>query len=176
MEIKQCAFGHFYDASVHSHCPYCGNRADVSPDPAIIRLEALNDAPSDDAPSSACAREEVRPVVGWLVCVKGPDLGRSYEIHDNNNFVGHGGLMDINIRRDPGLPGDRSVVVTYDSRSRAFFCGLINGRELVRLNGSPLLSASPLRPGDRLEISRTELMLVPLCGPDFDWDWDSLPR
>lgn len=173
MEIKQCAFGHFYDATLHSHCPYCGDRAGDSPEPNIIRREAL-DAPRSAGGESATPDEEILPVVGWLVCVAGPSLGRGYEIHNENNFIGRGDLMDINIKNDPGVSRDKPVVVTYDSRERAFFCGLTNGREVIRLNGRPLLSTVQLHAGDRIELGRTELMFVPLCGADFDWDWEKL--
>ena len=77
--------------------------------------------------------------------------------------------MDIHIENDPAISRDKPVVVTYDGRDRAFFCGLTNGRELVRLNDRPLLSTAPLQAGDRLELGGTRLLFVPLCGEDFDW-------
>ena len=117
---------------------------------------------------------EVRPVVGWLVCVDGPDRGRSYEIHNENNFVGRSSAMDINVEGDPGISRDKPVIITYDSRSRSFFCGFMNGRGVVRLNGTPLLSTTQLKTGDRIEISKTTLMFIPLCSDSFDWDWDKL--
>jgi len=176
MEIKQCAFGHFYDASINRQCPYCCGRNNASPDPGIILRETL--APSGREPADGAAQdaqgEAVRPVVGWLVCVEGPDKGRSYEVHNENNFVGRSSTMDINIQGDPGISRDKPVIITYDSRSRAFFCGFMNGRGVVRLNDRPLLSTTELKSGDRIEISKTKLMFMPLCGEQFDWDWDNL--
>lgn len=177
MEIKQCAFGHFYDAGKHGRCPYCGGRDDRASEPRVIRREAIESAPpAAEERETSPAKTEARPVVGWLVCVAGPGVGRSYEIRSENNYLGRGNLMDIDIKNDFGISRDRPVAVAYDIRTRAFFCGITNGREVVRLNGRPLLSTTELHAGDKIELSQTELMFVPLCGSDFDWDWDNLPR
>jgi len=184
MEMKQCAFGHFYDASIYTQCPYCSDKTGNASEPNVIAREEIGaTAPLEgtrpDAFDSGVtvpldAGVEIRPVVGWLVCVEGPDKGRSYEVHNENNFVGRSSTMDINIQGDPGISRDKPVIITYDSRSRAFFCGFMNGRGVVRLNDRPLLSTTELKSGDRIEISKTKLMFMPLCGEQFDWDWDNL--
>ena len=172
MEIKQCAFGHFYDASIHERCPYCGDRADHASEPLIILRQPLGAEVSGDLAEPVAPTEVMAgPVVGWLVCVEGPDRGRSYPLHDENNFVGSGSLMDVNLSKGAGPSPDKPAVVTYDRTARAFWCGHTGGREIVRLNGRPLLSTEALRSGDRIRLGQTELLFVGLCGPDFDWDW-----
>lgn len=168
MEMKQCAFGHFYDVAIHARCPYCGRRGDDESGPRILRREDLG------ASVAGGADEAVRPVTGWLVCVAGPDRGRSYELRDENNFVGHGEIMDVNLKSDAGISRDWPVVVTYDRQSQGFFCGITGGRDVVRLNGKPLLTTAELRAGDEIELSQTRLRFVPLCGPGFDWPWADL--
>ena len=189
MEMKQCAFGHFYDASIFTQCPYCSEKTGNASEPNIINREEIGattplstgtipGAKTIDANMTVPldAGIEIRPVVGWLVCTDGPDKGRSYEIHNENNFVGRSSTMDINIESDPGISRDKPVIITYDSRSRAFFCGFMNGRGVVRLNDKPLLSTTELKSGDRIEISKTTLMFIPLSGEDFDWDWENLNK
>jgi len=168
MEIRQCAFGHFYDASIYRHCPYCGEGNRRFSEPLVIPRESLEAPPASR--ESCCTAADIRPVAGWLVCVAGPDRGRSHELHGDNNFVGRGSVCDIDLDGDASISMDRPFVVTYDARDRAFYCGLMNGRDLVRLNGTPLLSTTRMNAGDRLTIGQTELLFVPLCGPDFDWD------
>ena len=170
MEIRQCTFGHFYDASLHTHCPYCVESNRHFSEPRIIPRESLEGCPAPFPRESCDAPAEIRPVAGWLVCTTGPNRGRGYEVHDENNFIGRGSAWDINLEGDPDITGDHPFVVTYDGRSRAFYCGLMSGCGLVRLNGVPLLSTTPLSAGDKLAIGQTELLFVPLCGPDFDWE------
>lgn len=186
MEMKQCAFGHFYDASIYTQCPYCSDKTGNASEPNVISRDSLDPTtpltgthPETKTIDTGVtvpldAGVEVRPVVGWLVCVDGPDRGRSYEIHNENNFVGRSSAMDINIENDPGISRDKPVIVTYDSRSRSFYCGFMNGRGVVRLNEKPLLSTTELKSGDRIEISKTTLMFIPLSSDSFDWDWDAL--
>ena len=169
MEIRQCAFGHFYDASLHERCPYCPPGSPDFSQPRIIPRETLEDGAS---PQANMASAEIQPVVGWLVCVSGPERGRSYALHRDNNFVGRGDALDVDLRCDAALHRDRPFVIVYDSRSRAFFCGLLNGCDMVRLNGAPLAATTRLNAGDRLELGQTGLWFVPLCGADFDWDPD----
>lgn len=171
MEMKQCAFGHFYDASVHARCPYCGERADRAAEPRVMLRQPL-EGWSRGGPAEALAppAEDIAdPVVGWLVCVDGPERGRGYSLHDGNNYVGRGAMMDVNLSNGAEKP----TVVAYDRANRAFWCGHNGGREIVRLNGTPLLATQALKAGDRIRMGQAELMLVPLCGPDFDWDWAS---
>ena len=173
MEIRQCAFGHFYDASIYRHCPYCGEVNRRFSEPLVIPRESLEAPvpPREGGRSTA----EIRPVAGWLVCTAGPNRGRSHEIHSDNNFVGRGGICDIDLEGDGSISQGQPFVVTYDARDRAFYCGLMNGCDLVRLNGTPLLSTARMNAGDKLSIGRTELLFVPLCGPDFDWNETTPP-
>ena len=183
MEMKQCAFGHFYDSSIYSECPYCGEKTGNSADPHVIDREEVGatlplsgtQAAQDNGVTIPLDfNQEIRPVVGWLVCVEGPEKGRSYEIHNENNFVGRSDTMDINIQGDPGISRDKPVIITYDSPSRTFFCGFMNGRGVVRLNGKPLLSTTELKQWDIIEISKTQLLFIPLCGEKYDWDWQKM--
>ena len=168
MEIRQCAFGHFYDASIYRQCPYCGEGNRRFSEPLVIPRESL-EAPASPRENGR-QTAEIRPVTGWLVCLAGPNRGRSYELHSDNNFVGRGGVYDIDLERDVSISQGHPFVVTYDARDRAFYCGLMNGCDLVRLNSAPLLSTARMNARDRLTIGQTELLFVPLCGVDFDWN------
>lgn len=186
MDMKQCAFGHFYDASLYDTCPYCNEKTGNATDPNVIATGILSDDKSPLAdmagrvdmgvtvPLDAMAK--AHPVVGWLVCVKGPDMGSSYEIHNENNFIGRSEAMDINIRNDLSISRDKPLLVTYDSDSRTFYCGFMGGHGIVRLNKKPLISTEEIHARDLIEIGKTTLMFMPFCGPDYDWDWNELNK
>lgn len=186
MDMKQCSAGHFYDAERYSSCPYCNK--DYSPmnsEPHVVDrmfeegstigvtrpMDDFTYQPIGDAGLTVPLMDpEFRPVVGWLVCVEGPDRGSSFEIHNENNYLGRSPSMDINIPGDKSISRDKPVVITYDNRLRSFFCGFLSGKALVRLNNIPLLSTTQLNRGDILEIGHTKLMFVPFCGEEFDWE------
>ena len=109
--MTRCSHGHFYDASKHSSCPYCGAGTDIEgktrrvpSSPAAQQPKAAPPPPaSDPGVTRAVYRETatgISPVVGWLVCVAGPDRGRDYRIHGEKNFIGRGSSMDIVIAGD----------------------------------------------------------------------------
>ena len=96
MIMKQCSAGHFYDAERYDSCPYCGTNEDkVHTQPNVIPVDNGLEPTVPVNPTTGFGggetigldmSKEVRPVVGWLVCIEGPDRGRSYEIHKENNF------------------------------------------------------------------------------------------
>src|SRR5262249_26846325 len=100
MAMTRCSHGHFFDSAKHSSCPYCGVGADVAegktrhvPDPAAGAAPSSPSpaASADPGVTRAVYRDSttgISPVVGWLVCVEGPDKGRDFRIHSEKNFIG----------------------------------------------------------------------------------------
>jgi len=195
MQMKQCQQGgHYYDASIHSECPYCvapGAGATValdtgrtmplagvsSPDvsktmPLTKHDEPLQNAGSaDEGKTVAIVKDSIGidPVVGWLVCTEGSQKGRDYRIHTDNNFVGRSEKMDICIQGDDTISRENHAIVSYDGRDKVFFLSPGDGRSIVRLNDKALFNTAELNSHDVIEIGVTKLIFVPLCGGKFDW-------
>ncbi len=110
------------------------------------------------------------PVVGWLVCVEGPDRGTDYRIKNGNNFIGRSPNMDICIRNDMHISGENQAIVGYDDIDRTFFFGPDRGRNTVRVNGKMVINSVELAPYDILTVGTTKLVFIPLCGERFDWN------
>lgn len=110
------------------------------------------------------------PVVGWLVCIDGPEKGRDYRIHPENNYIGRHESNDICIRGDEKVSRERHVMVVYDSEDRMFYLGAPAGTNIVRLNGKPVLEAKELHAYDIITIGSTKLMFAPFCGERFGWN------
>ena len=185
MDMKQCSAGHFYDAERYSSCPYCNkDYSSMNSEPHIVDRMADEDGnigvtrplgdftflPEADGVTLPLTEPEPPPAPGWLVCVDGPDKGCSFEIHNENNYLGRSPSMDINIPNDKSISRDKPLVITYDNRLCKFFCGFLNGKSLIRLNDMPLLNTVELNKGDILEIGQTKLMFVPFCGDGFAWE------
>ncbi len=110
------------------------------------------------------------PVVGWLVLVDGPGKGRALELGYGMNDIGRGEDARIPLPfGDEEISRHQHAIVTYDPRGRLFYIQHGNARNLTYLNGQPVLQPNQLQGGERITMGVTELMFVPLCGPDFDW-------
>lgn len=199
MPLKRCEHGHFYDPQRHPSCPYCGNveqrmdptvaKEGVRPasgggsqsagasEPTIRASDERGSMPGAGAAGSADERTVgvirkktgMDPVVGWLVCVEGPDKGRDFRIKTENNAVGRSRTMDIAISGDDSISRDRHAIVTYEPRSGKFLITPGDARGLVYVNDEVLSSTRELSALDAIEMGETRLLFVPFCGEGFSW-------
>lgn len=110
------------------------------------------------------------PVVGWLVCIKGASRGADFQIHSQYNYIGRAKHMDICIPTDPHISAEKAAVLAYDNNDKTFFFAPGSGHNLVRVNGSVVMTPVVLKAYDVLTIGETQLLFVPLCGDHFDWN------
>ena len=130
-------------------------------------------APQDEDPITVAKLEQqtgVNPPVGWLVEIAGPNKGKTFEIHAERNTLGRSSAMDICLKGDVGISRDTNGVVSYNPRNRDFHIIPGEGKAIIYLNGRELMGPEELRPYDRVEISDTALVFVPLCGEQFCWE------
>ena len=113
--------------------------------------------------------EPFDPVVGWLICVKGPNRGKDYRLHSGTNFIGRGKQSDICIDSDQAISTRNHASVSYDEREKVFYITKGEVRNPTYLNGKALRSDADLVIYDHIEIGNTELVFVPLCGEQFNW-------
>lgn len=193
MEMRKCANGHYFDASVHQECPYCSNAAgggmtlplegvggsptmplmtDTNSDGRTVALNhAINNADPDEGRTVALIKEEkgIDPVVGWLICVEGTEKGRDYRIHADNNFIGRSDRMDICIRGDETISRDNHAVISYDTVDNTYYFSPGDGRAIVRLNEKALFQTAEIKAYDRITIGKSSFLFLPLCGKEFHW-------
>ncbi len=196
MSIKICPNGHHYNTDDNPTCPYCAkvksrevrvgwkNSEPVLPDdtlkteplysPGEEPMKTVPLTPQDEKTQIAY-REENRPepVVGWLVCVDGPDKGIDFCLRGVKNTIGRRKdssvcLSDPRISRD-GFP---ALVVYDDRKSHKFYLagGDSSSQNPVELQGNMLLGQSVLNPYDEIRIEDSVLIFVPFCGEDFHWE------
>lgn len=200
MKYQRCEYGHYYDPSKHASCPHCQVRARqdeytvaktpldervaeifdlnaVQPEAAApVRAAAKPAAPAQniEEESVTVARVEkvtgIDPVVGWFVQVTGENRGKTYEIHSERNTIGRANGMDICLKGDLGVSRDTNGVVSYNPRNRAFHLIPGEGKAIIYVNGEELLAPVELHAYDRIEISETTLLFLPLCGDRFSWE------
>ena len=111
------------------------------------------------------------PPVGWLVVIRGPGQGNFVAIGNGSNSVGRD--ADDRIRIDFG---DETIsrrghsTITYDPRGKKFYLQHGSGKNLTYLEGNPVLAPTELAGFSKIAIGNTELLFVPLCCEQFDWE------
>lgn len=68
----------------------------------------------------------VYPVVGWLVCVKGEEKGKSFNLRNGRNKIGRSELMDVKLLRETTVSRTVQASIIYDSKERVF--SIVPGR------------------------------------------------
>lgn len=174
------------------------NRAKNSPDGGQ-RTQVIG---SQRTPEMAEAFDPMRdPVVGWLVIVGGVGKGTHRPIGYGQNSVGRGEdarvklvygaaltlkegatqVMNVGLESHyDGSISRKHFILSYDERSRKFY--IQNSPDSTNMtyiksggNDDPVLAPRELKPFDRIQAGKTELMFVPLChrgdGDSAGFDW-----
>jgi hypothetical protein len=109
------------------------------------------------------------PVVGWLVCLAGPDRGRDFRLHAEKNFIGRSPLMDVCVAGDETVSRDKHATVIFDPKKQTFWTLPGDASGLVYLNGDIVHSPAQMQRDDVLEVGHTKLVLIPFCGEKYTW-------
>lgn len=114
--------------------------------------------------------EAVQPVVGWLVCVKGSNLGKEFRIHSDYNYVGSSN-GDIIIPGDQKISREKHMMITYDPQDRKFYISTASGANIIRLNSKALIGGgAELNNYDIIETGDSAFLFIGFCGEKFGWE------
>lgn len=142
----------------------------MAPKSEGVAAEIREVVPFDDEPvTQGLFKKDSDPVVGWLVCTKGVHKGEDFRLRAGRNFIGRGQDMDIKLTGENTVSRDKHAIVLYEPNQRIFLAQMGESHELVYLNGELLLSNAQMKAYDRIQLGDAELMLVPCCGENFDW-------
>lgn len=181
---KKCPKGHYYDPSL-AECPFCKPSAGFNDFPGddigdTGRVNSGWDTPfgwgqNDDEGKTTFYTDEkdgekLPPLVGWLVCTKGKEVGKDFRLIAGNNSVGRGSnqlvrLTDTHISRE-------HFVVSYDPHHDIYYAFMEKGQAIVYLNGYPLSkNMVTIKKGDKFDVAGYTLVFIPLEKKDVNWEW-----
>ncbi len=191
MTMKRCDSGHYFDSDKHSACPSCGvANLNIQPTMAAGRTSmAAPVRPDMDSPTVARGQGKpafverdpgatvgmvrkkmgIDPVVGWLVCIEGPEKGRDYRIRSERNFVGRDPRMDICIGGDDAISRENHAVISFNPKKNSYLLMPGEGRGIIYLNEDEVATPTELEAYDSIEMGQTKLLFVPFCGERFKW-------
>ncbi len=111
--------------------------------------------------------------VGWLVCIKGVNLGKTYPISAGQNTIGRNSNYTIAIFNDNYVSASNiHAKLIYEPNTRKFL--IMNGESssLTYLNESLVLMPQEIGAFDKIsfgDINKNAYMLMPLCSEKFSW-------
>lgn len=109
------------------------------------------------------------PVVGWLVCVKGPEVGKDYRLYGRINTIGRAEDNDVVLAQEHTVSQKNHVRLAYDAKHNNYQLIPGDGSNVTYLNDEPLYVPQRLNAYDILEMGETKLMFIPLCNDRFRW-------
>ena len=194
MRQERCGNGHIYDADIYGrNCPYCahpGNTINFTADgeyhfksKATERIYPQTEPDRTVPPRSYAEKQEDlkktvgvfdkkygnEPVVGWLVCVKGADVGKDFRLTAKANTIGRAANMDVCIRGDDTVSKDNHARIDYDYRNNKFYLLYGSNKNTIYLNNEPVYAPQLLKPYDVMCFGQTEFVFIPLCSDRFVW-------
>ncbi len=185
MAVTRCPSGHFYDNSKSISCPYCNPTSTQniarntehtqyvpssnSTKPETVKIE-MNASSGDDQKTVGMFKSKLGcdPVVGWLVCTRGKEKGRSYQLHSGRNFIGRALKSDIAITDDPTISREDHCTIVFEPIKNKFL--LVRGLgENVFIEGEPLLNSATLSGDETIELGSSSFVFIPYCKEGRSW-------
>lgn len=111
----------------------------------------------------------IDPVVGWLVCIEGPEKGKDHRLFSRINTIGRDESNDVVIAGEQTISQKNHVKLGYDPKHNNFTLIPGDGHNLVYLNDAPLYIPQMLNAYDIIEMGETKLIFQPLCSDKFRW-------
>ncbi len=154
-------------ASIPPPPPLPGKMAGPPPPPPPLPLPANLGATR--RAGAEIAGPKNNPVVGWLVCLTGPERGHDFRLHAEKNFIGRSPAMDVCLAGDESVSREKHATVIFDPKKAAFWALPGDAAGLVYLNGDIVHSPTEMHREDLLEVGQTKLVLIPFCGEKYSW-------
>ena len=112
----------------------------------------------------------IDPAVGFLICISGPHRGADYKLVGGRNFIGRAAAMDVALVDDDTVSRESHALVTYDVKHNSFSLSPGQSRGITYCNDEQVEMVRPLNAYDVIEVGKSQLLFLPLCGEKFQWN------
>ena len=100
----------------------------------------------------------------------GPNRGADYKLVAGRNFIGRAAAMDVALTDDDTVSRESHALVTYDAKHNRFSLSPGQGRGITYCNDEQVEMVRPLNSYDVIEVGKSQLIFLPLCGEKFQWN------
>ena len=132
------------------------------------KSSSSSDSGSSDGAAANVPSDE--PVVGWLVCIGGPNLGQSFNIYAGRNSLGRSSNNKIVVNKDRSISREKHAWIIYEPKNGEFFALPGDSSGLTYVNEQNIMQATKLEKWSYIDVGNTRLTLVPLCDGEFSWE------
>lgn len=123
------------------------------------------DAATPVAPSS-----RAKFPVGWVLVTEGEGRGECFSLEAGMSQIGRAEDQAIQLDfGDNSISRVNHAAIVYDTETHSFILGHGGKKNIVRLNGKPVISNETLTTADEIKIGETTLRFVALCTEEFNW-------
>lgn len=177
--MKQCDNGHFFDEARHDSCPYCkpaglqiGKTMAAKPMNKTAPLQQAGAQEADRGKTVGIIKKKIGidPVVGFAVCISGPQRGADFKLVSGRNFIGRAASMDVSLSDDDAVSRENHALISYDPKNNHFMLSPGVGRGITYCNEKQVEVAVQLAAYDVIEVGASRLIFLPLCGERFRWE------
>lgn len=114
------------------------------------------------------------PVIGWMVCIDGPDKGKDFAlvISPDGNGIGASEKMAVMVRDDKNVLEENHAIIRFDENCQKCYIAPGYGKRIIRLNNTIVFAPMYLKPYDRILIGKSEFVFMPYGGvidPNNTW-------
>ena len=186
--MKQCERGHFYDNDRYAACPYCQNvQQGIGATVGLSPMQEIGKTMPVAGPGAASGAAGgagdvgktvavikknigIDPPVAFIVVIDGIHKGEAFRLHAGRNFIGRGNEADISLPSDDTVSREAHALISYDIKSNSFMIAPGQGRGITYVNEKEVATAEPITAYDIIEVGKSKLMFLPVCGQNFQWD------
>ena len=112
---------------------------------------------------------DLDPVVGWLVCIDGPEKGKDYRLWARINTIGRSEKRDVCIRKDITISKENHARLAYDPKHNNYKLIPADSTNNIYLNDEPVYTPMQIEAYDIIELGTSKMVFIPLCGERFKW-------
>ena len=98
-------------------------------------------------------------------CGKGVTVGEA-----TARAIGRAAAMDVSLADDDTVSRESHALVTYDAKHNSFSLSPGQGRGITYCNEEQVEMVRPLNAYDVIEVGKSQLIFLPLCGEKFQWN------
>ena len=120
------------------------------------------------------SRSVADPVVGWLVCIKGINFGKSFPLFYGRNFIGRNDDNDVCLRGEQTVSKEKHAIIMYEPKLRKYYATDGESHSIYYVNNEVVMGNISLNSHDIIEIGAAKLLFIPLCNEKFGWDDEEL--
>lgn len=110
------------------------------------------------------------PITGWLVCIKGSNVGKAFPLVTGQNFIGRDSKMNVCLQNDLSVSRSKHGIIAYEPKNRCFYAQPGESHSLFYVNDKVVLNPIELKDRDKIEVGKHILVFVPFCDERFGWD------